>query len=629
MKRQTIEILNTLSEIVLVTDHAMRVTFCNPAFCKIFGKAPEDWLGQMIDPGDYSDKVSDTSGRFESEVQQGPQKYWIEWEQSMLDEGDRVFVGRDITQRRGSEQSLLSALDSASKASEAKMRFLATMSHEMRTPLNGILGMTGLLLDSGLDSNQRAYADAVRESGSALLALINDILDFSKIEAGALDLEETAFDPKSLVQSVSELLSPRAAHKDLEIASYVDPSVPDRLIGDEARLRQVLLNLAGNGVKFTEDGGVTIEVYATRCDTPGRVEMRIDVCDSGVGISSAQQEVIFNEFAQADSTRARKFEGTGLGLAIARRIVQAMGGDITVTSEANAGSVFSFMVPLQVPAGRLKPEAIPPVTDHVVVVTTSPTLKKIISLQLKGAKVENFDIVDNAETALSLLRRRSNSVLLCDLPFAAQSGAKLAKAASHALVLLSPVARGRLEAFRRSGFQGYLIKPIRQVSLRDRLTDKTAAPRQTQRLDSMATAPAPGLNKLRILLAEDNQINAVLATAIIKRAGHHIDVAGNGKEALESMQNAPYHIVLMDMHMPEMDGLEATREIRKLPGDIGKTPIIALTANAMKSDRQNCLDAGMDDFITKPFDPADLVTLIEKWAAGTATAASEVSVQTG
>lgn len=617
--------LDELSEPVIVTDGDYQCLHANPAFCAYFRRPLDQWIGRAFNPKKLESKwVShsvgvdvDAMARFVTRLGDGEKDLSVEWQQSSTRDGGFIFTGRDVTERLQEEQTLRETAATAQAASETKMRFLATMSHEMRTPLNGILGMTGLLIDSGLDANQKAYADAVRESGTALLALINDILDYSKIDAGRVDLEETAFDPQSLVQSVAELLSPRAAHKGLEIASYVDPTVPKRLIGDEARLRQVLLNLAGNGVKFTEEGGVIIEVFGEGTAAPGKQLIRVNVRDTGVGISPDAQARIFDEFAQADSSHSRKFEGTGLGLAIARRIVQAMDGDIKVESTIGEGSSFSFVVSLQVPAGRRNNRAEDRrVQDRIVVVTQSKLLNEALGLQLSASGVDQFEIFADPDEAEAFMRRHSNCVLLCDLNLAAQYGQRLSKLAAHSLVLLSPVARGRLEAFRRAGFHGYLIKPIRQSSLMERLHDRSVAPRKIQRLDALATAPKPGPRRLRVLLAEDNQINAVLATAIIKRAGHHVDVAANGVEAVDAIKAAPYDLVLMDMHMPEMDGLEATRQIRQLQGDLANKPIIALTANAMKTDRETCLEAGMDDFLTKPFDPVDLVGLIDKWADG-------------
>ncbi|WP_051881545.1 response regulator [Parvularcula oceani] len=607
------DLLDRLSLFAVLTDEAGLVVRTNACMEEL----DRDLLGKPFHesamPQGFSpmrQKAGD-DGRFTTAIELEEGRRLIEWRPSEIDTGT-LWLGLDVTRDRESWQHLKTLAKTAADASESKMRFLATMSHEMRTPLNGILGMTGLLLDTGLDPNQKAYAEAVRESGSALLGLINDILDYSKIEASKFELDDHPFDPAALVQSVTELLSPRAAHKDLEIASFVSPKVPARLRGDEGRLRQVLLNLAGNGVKFTEEGGVIIELHGDTLPD-GRTAMRFVVRDSGIGITEAAAQKIFEEFAQADETRARQYEGTGLGLTIAQRIVGAMGGRITVDSRVGEGSEFTFTVPLEAvsaePGGTFTaPE------NSVVVATASPILRRALALKLDALRVRRTVFVETAEEAAAALAREGRATLLCDLPIAAAAGQKLTKAADHALVLLSPLARGRLEAFKRAGFDGYLIKPIRQASLAERLVTKGEELKPQQRLDAAGLAPKRQGAKRRVLLAEDNQINAVLATAIIKRAGHHVDVAGNGQEALETLSQAPYDIVLMDMHMPVMDGLEATRRLRDLPDPASaRLPVIALTANAMRADRETCLEAGMNDFLSKPFDPSDLLSMIERW----------------
>ena len=605
--------LDSLNDPVVITDEAYRCLYVNESFCNIFQGNPAHWQGQPFP--DQTGLTKPGTSVFETKSGTALNPVWIEWRRTDTDDGRITLVGRDVSSRRKHAADLDKQINAAEDGNDSKMRFLATMSHEMRTPLNGILGMAGLLLDAGLDPNQKTYAEAVRESGTALLALINDILDYSKIEAGKIDLEETTFDPQTLVQGVTELLSPRAAHKGIEIASYIAPTVPYRMVADEGRLRQVLLNLAGNGVKFTDKGGVTIEVNTTEPVKGGMARIRIDVRDTGIGIPEHELPAIFDEFAQADSSSTRKNEGTGLGLAIAQRIIRAMGGDITVQSRHGKGSLFSFTVPVKAKIDGPRSKTIEPVSDTVIVLTQSAVLKRILPLQLRAAKVNKYYLVNSADEALLMMEGKESYTLLCDLTFAAQHGQKLVKAADHSLVLLSPVARGRLETFRRAGFGGYLIKPIRQTSLQERLIEKSAPELTTKRLDAPATAPQSGPRKYRVLLAEDNQINTVLASTIIKRAGHHVDIAGNGKEAVAAVQQAPYDVILMDMHMPEMDGMEASRRIRQLGDETAKLPIIALTANVQRSDRELCKAAGMDDFLTKPFNPEDLTSLIEKWAA--------------
>ena len=604
------KLLNALREFAVLADGEGRIHFVNDAYCAAFGGGLEDWRDTLFEPGPGENGVH-------VERRDGPDGPGaVEWRASPLPRGASLYIGRDVTAQDAAQCALKAEAEDSAAQSDAKMRFLATMSHEMRTPLNGILGMAGLLLDSKLDPNQRTFAEAVRESGSALLALINDLLDYSKIEAGKLELEEAPFDPQVLLQNVAELLSPRAAQKGVEIATFVHPNVPARLIGDEARIRQVLLNLAGNGVKFTESGGVSLEARAEAAGG-GRVRLIIDVRDTGIGIPPEEHQRIFDEFAQSDGGTARRFEGTGLGLSIAQRIISAMGGEISLQSRIGEGSVFSFAVSLKVQDGRARTPRTP-IHGPVILATRSPVLRRVTSMQLKAAGATSVVNVETVDEALAAIGQHPDAPLLCDLYVAAEGGRRLAEASSRALVLLSPIARGRLEGFKRAGYHGYLIKPIRQSSLEERLhADAPARKEPSTRLDHQTDANASGAGAaLRILLAEDNQINAVLATALIRRAGHHIDVAGNGIEALDAVKRAHYDVVLMDMHMPEMDGLEATRRIRSLSEEGEVVPIIALTANAMSADRQKCLNAGMDDFLAKPFDPDDLNALIEKWRNG-------------
>ncbi|WOI53519.1 response regulator [Parvularcula sp. LCG005] len=609
----SLAVLDRIALMAVMTDEQDQVTYLNAAAEEAGALEKGDVFSPTKRPTGIRPVKSPhpVTSRFTTAIDTNSAARLIEWTVSPLDGGKTLYTGQDVTRDRKSWAILKDMARSANDASQAKMRFLATMSHEMRTPLNGILGMTGLMIDTDLDSNQRTYAEAVRESGMALLGLINDILDYSKIEAGHLELEEQVMDPAGLLQSIAELLSPRAAHKGLEIASFVAPDVPARLLGDEARLRQVILNLAGNGVKFTEEGGVSLELRVVGQNDAVPV-LRFSVTDTGIGISKSNIDRIFNEFAQADDTRSRGYEGTGLGLSIAQQIVKAMGGTISVESEIGTGSTFAFEIPL--PAAPDQPRTEDELKfDHpVVVATDNAFLRRMLMLQLDAAGISKVMFAETPEEALGLLSRSPRAALLCDLKFAASDGARLAKASPRAIVLLSPVARGRLEAFRRAGFSSYLIKPIRQSSLMERLTDAPQRAPRAERLDSKDVGTGPSTSrKLRVLLAEDNQINSVLATAILKRAGHYVDLAGNGREAVETFAHAPYDIVLMDMRMPEMDGLEATRRLRSQGAT--DTPIIALTANASTADREECLAAGMNDFLSKPFDPNDLIAMLERW----------------
>lgn len=487
--------------------------------------------------------------------------------------------------------------------------------------MNGILGMAGLLLDTKLDGAQRTYAEAVRESGEALLQLINDILDYSKIEAGRMELNPAPFDIRQTVQRVSELLAPRAHEKGIEIAHVVRPGVPEEIIGDEARLRQVLLNLAGNAVKFTECGGVIIEVR------PSKAGLTVAVEDTGIGISEDAKVRIFEEFSQADSSHTRRFGGTGLGLAISKRIAGALGGYLSVESEEGVGSVFRFDLPLTPPGmeDQLPDEAmIPPpsLSGHAVLLLSTGGIGAVAlerQLEAEGCQVIHllsdegvvpedpridawpwsYIVVDHAEGALDLVGH---------LRVRLAPGGRL-------IVLVSPERRADLPDLKEAGYDAYLIKPLRHASLRAQMLSAGQGSHggEDERL-ALPPPAAAGRPDLRILVAEDNPVNALLTSDLLKRVGHLADVVSDGREAVAAAIRAPYDVILMDLHMPEMDGLAAARAIRDSGGWNIDVPIIALTANAMSEDQSACLDAGMNAFLSKPIKPADLYAAIRQWS---------------
>ncbi|CAK9041868.1 Hybrid signal transduction histidine kinase J [Durusdinium trenchii] len=594
-----------ISELIVICDADGLIRFVSRSFAACFGASAEKWMGRPFAPGDNL-ATPGAPAAYRTVAKAGGQKLVIDWEETVLGDGERLYAGTANTADMEGYQAGKEA-----RAAE-DMRWLATMSHEMRTPLNGILGMTGLLLDTTLEPNQRAYAESVRESGVALLALINDLLDFAKIEAGRLELDAAPFSPNALIESIAELLSPRAADKGIEIAAYVDSKIPAKLYGDEARLRQVLINLAGNAVKFTDEGGVSIEAHLIeQADT---ALIRVDVRDTGIGIPEPMQATIFQEFSQAKSDPQRNKEGTGLGLAIARKIVHAMNGEIVLKSVVGRGSIFSFEVALDYEdndANKAKPIDAP-----VIVATKSPVLARSLKLQLRTAGARDIIFASSVEAAQTAIADNPGAVLLCDIYLAGEGASRLAETAERSFVLLSPLARDYIPQLRSVGFDGYFIKPIRQSSLYEQLSyDESLASGEQASSDSeRQEKPEASPKGFRVLLAEDNQINAVLATTILKRAGHHVELAKNGREAVEAVQGQAYDVILMDMHMPDVDGVEAAREIRGLESAAATTPIVALTANAMASDRQKCIAAGMDDFLSKPFEPEDLTGMIDKWA---------------
>lgn len=593
-------------ELIVLCDRTDAIRFVNRNFARFFGAPAAKWHDRAFAPGPAGAPGEIVTFRTSAHGSEG--ETIIDWRLEVLPSGEKLYAGvaAQAPDKGGPDNN---ALDD--DGADRRVQFIATISHEMRTPLNGILGMSALLLDTELTPNQRAYVEAVRQSGTSLLALTNDILDFSKLDAGKLELEAAPYDPYALVQGVTEILSPRAAEKLIEIASYVDPSTPRRLVGDEARVRQILLNLASNAVKFTKAGGVALELHTEESVTGSKLVC--SVRDTGVGIAREAQSAVFEKFMQADPDAERRAQGTGLGLAISRRLARAMGGDISFKSKIGKGSIFTFWVSAGPAAEKATPSRIdaPP----IVVATRSAILGRILRLQLQSFNVTSFRFVDDIKEAAFALRENAGALLLCDHELAAENAGDALDAAWRALVLLSPNERGAIESLRQMGFDGYLIKPVRQSTLMREIA------RGGGRIESVAPAAAKSqpavINRaLKILLAEDNQINAILATTLMRRAGHKVDIAQNGEEAVTAVVAGNYDIVFMDMHMPVVDGLEASRRIRALDGAPSQVPIVALTANAMSADRQKCLAAGMNDFLSKPFEPADLHQMLARWATG-------------
>ncbi len=502
----------------------------------------------------------------------------------------------------------------AEAASEAKSRFLATVSHEVRTPLSGILGMAGLLAETKLDGEQSSYIEAIRTSGAALASLIDEILDFSRIEAGKLDLVAERFDLVALVEGVVELLAPRAQGKGLEIATSIAADVPRLLIGDAPRLRQVLINLAGNAVKFTESGGV-----GARVTMAPNGAVRFAVADTGPGVPPERRAAIFEDFEQGDGSASRKHEGAGLGLAISKRIIERMKGRLTLDHSSERGSVFSFTAALAA-AEPAEPEAPPPslAGRTVLIVGQSPFEAPYLGERLVAAGARTRR-AQGAEAALAALEQRPPpDVVIVDCAMGEDATRQLAGAAraagvARSLVLFSPFERRAFGQASLTGFDGWLVKPVRSGSLMARLVGEPR--RAAAGSDDAPDAPLPLPRRgLRALVAEDNEINALLARKHLERLGAVSTRARDGLEAVQlarmamSGEREPFDILLMDIRMPEIDGLEAARLIR-LAEDAARAPrvrIVALTANAFEEDRRAATDAGFDAFLTKPVEVADL-----------------------
>jgi PAS domain S-box-containing protein len=628
-------------DLIVLRDADGRISFVNDAYCELAEQPRSALIGgdftlAVLEQGDTALEPDGT--RIHDQKIAGPEgPRWIAWREGLVrsDAGqpaDMQCVGRDVTDRTETERALAEARDQADAANRAKSRFLAMASHEIRTPLNGIIGMSGLLLDTPMTPEQMTYARAVKTSGDALLSLIEELLDYSKIEAGKIDLEHRPFALAALIEDITELLAPRAQARKLEIAAYVDERLPVEVVGDAARLRQVLLNLAGNAIKFTATGGVALMVE------PGVSpdEISFLVRDTGIGIAPEAQARIFREFEQADERIARSYGGTGLGLSISERIVRRMGGRITLESKPGVGSTFEVSVPLAASAGNGNEHKVfaPDLTGQSIMLVAPQGIEASLvarRLQRWGGQT---CVVSDIAVAQALLPERSWHAVLLDRALGAAEVESLGEIArGHAtqrIVMFTPAARHELQpSSASSAFTGYLIKPLRAASLAARLTMAPEvlapnlagdAPIETpDQLETPSIAPTQGLS---VLVAEDNEINALLMRSLLTRLGHHAVITTNGEEALESWLAAksagsPYDLVLMDIQMPQLDGIETTKRIRsREAGQPGRqTPILALTANTLVEDRYACFEAGMDGFLIKPLDREKLADALAGLAA--------------
>jgi two-component system, sensor histidine kinase and response regulator len=551
----------------------------------------------------------------------------------------RFDIAAMSEQRERDKQAAEIAKRAAEDANRIKSEFLANMSHEIRTPMNGVLGMAELLLDTGLSEVQRRYALNVKNSGESLLHIINDILDFSKIEAGKMELDTVDFDVRETTEEVVELLASRAQAKGLELTCQIEDDVPAVLAGDPNRLRQVLINLVGNAIKFTERGEVGITVKRGSqcgvCAMPGGCVLHFAVRDTGIGISDEARERMFKAFTQADGSTSRRFGGTGLGLVISKQLIEMMGGEIEMQSRIGHGSTFSFTVTLAEPraeAPRSRP-ADNVAGLRVLIVEDNPTSRIILERYVEAGGMSSVS-VDSAERALVTLRdaaarRAAFDLALIDMKMPGMNGLELAQAvraeaalSQTPLVLLSTLASGDGAAARRAGFNACLNKPVRRADLWQSIAGVAG---RTAENPAPATAPQhkEPLVTARVLLVEDNRINQEVCKAMLAKLGCSVDVAANGRAGVAAAFASQYDLVLMDCQMPEMDGFEATRTIRALEAERGaaglsprRMPIVALTANAMQGDRERCIAAGMDDYLAKPFKKEQLVDVLDAWVGG-------------
>lgn len=638
---------------IVITDPAGNIEYVNPKFIEVTGYSLAEVLGKnprVLKSGEKSPEAyrelwqTITSGKkwcgeFYNKRKNG-ELYWESASISPI--RDRagcvthfVAVKEDITARKQAETELLLAKEAAESATRTKSEFLASMSHEIRTPMNGVIGMLGLLQDGELSERQREFAQIARSSADALLVVINDILDFSKIESGKMTIELVTFDLQTMVEEVGELFAAKVAEKGLDFIIRYAPNTPRHVVGDAGRIRQILTNLLGNAIKFTAQGHVLISIHCEN-QTNHQAQLKFSVQDTGIGIAEDKIGRLFEKFMQADASTTRRFGGTGLGLAISKQLTELMGGHMGVASGLGHGSIFSFTLPLELPTEALSVAPARTILSgvRVLIVDDNEVNRRVLHEQITSWHMRNGGYASGEEALMVLREARAAGdpyhIAVLDYQMPGMDGEMLARAikADHLLtetVLVMLTSMGQPDdpqQIKEAGIFACLVKPVRQSKLWDVLAQAWGAHMKQSPVQLLTrpqlSEPCPGGKKhrkfaARVLVADDNTTNQRVARLMLENLGCRVDVAGNGQEAVEMLELLPYDVVFMDCEMPEMDGYEATAEIRRRHAGRRQVPIVAMTAKAIQGDREHCLKSGMDDYISKPVRLEDLEATLGRW----------------